>query len=88
MPTPRAPGSRSALALVDVDDLIEHRNRLVTWALEGVAADDRPGSTARCNLADFAENAIQALGFTAGEHHQTTTVEARLHNVLNPLGQR
>jgi hypothetical protein len=43
----------SHLALIDADDLVEHVERLVARALEGVAADDRAVGATVAQAADL-----------------------------------
>jgi hypothetical protein len=50
------------LALIDADDLVEHVERLVARALEGVAADDRTIGAAVAQAADLGEQAFEVLG--------------------------
>src|SRR3546814_9453342 len=58
------------LALVDADELVQHGNRFVARALEGVAADDRAVAAAVADVARVLIDSVRALGRTAGEHHQ------------------
>src|SRR5213080_2866220 len=57
------------LALIDPDDLVEHVERLLARALEGVAADDRTVGPAIAQAADLGEQAFEVLGLAAREHH-------------------
>src|SRR3569832_1267847 len=77
----RATAIRLFLALVDADELVEHRQRLVARALEGVAADDRSFAAAVADVARVLIDRVGALGRTAREDVDPPSGEARLHHV-------
>src|SRR5260370_3820186 len=76
------------LALIDADDLVEHVERLVAWALDGVAADDLAVGAAVAQAADLGEQAFEVPGLAAGEHHDAPSVDDRLPDVLDARGER
>src|SRR5258706_11341356 len=75
------------LALVDLQDGVEHLQGIGARPLEGVAADDRAGGAAIAQSADLVVKTIEILGLAAREHDQALAVEARLHDVLDARRQ-
>src|SRR5262249_52483812 len=79
LPSPR--NEELLLSLVDLDDRIEQLHRLLTRALERVAAHDRAAGAAFVELAHLVEDLLFALGRAAGEDDDAAAIEAALHDV-------
>ena len=84
--------SASGLVLINLDDVIEHRERFFLGALEGVAADDGPVAAAVADGGDFLVDAVEILGFSARENddplavkQDCTTCSIRCVNVLTGM---
>src|SRR5207253_2577551 len=84
---PRKP--RSDLpALIDVHHLPQELDRLLARALERVAAHDRPERPAIAQSPDLRQDLLGALRLAAGEDDDALAVEAALHHVPRPVGER
>src|SRR5581483_12018191 len=70
----------SLLAGIDLDQLVQHLQRVLARALEGVAADDRTVAAAVADAARLVVDAVEILRGTAGEDDDALAVEAGLHD--------
>src|SRR5438477_335868 len=64
------------------------QDRLLARALERVAAHDRPERPAIAQSPDLRQDLLGALRLAAGEDDDALAVEAALHHVPRPVGER
>src|SRR5690606_32487177 len=80
-------GESSGLSFVDADELVEHRERLLAVALEGIAADDRAVAATVADGAGIVIARTLALLGTPGEDDDPPAVEGGLHAVADAGGR-
>src|SRR3954469_8002285 len=87
-PTTRGRARRALLARVDVHHVAEQLDGFLAGPLEGVAAHDGAERATVAQAADLGHDLVRALGLAAREDDDALAVEAALHHVLGPVGQR